>query len=123
MIDVAFLIDLSPRCRFRHFSENRSRRVCGLILGLGGWVSAMTNEGSLMWAGLAGVVPGSEVAVRFRGDAGWPTSSDEDEADWIAGAPPGADQDDAAPTTDSPQTGGAARWGYGQRWAKSHGRT
>ena len=89
MIDVAFLIDLSPRCRFRHFSENRSRRVCGLIRGLDGWVSAMPDEGSLMWAGLAGVVPGSEVAVRFRGDAGWPTSSDEDEADWLAGAPPG----------------------------------
>ncbi|WP_029539666.1 MULTISPECIES: TnsA-like heteromeric transposase endonuclease subunit [unclassified Rhodococcus (in: high G+C Gram-positive bacteria)] len=70
MIDVAFLIDLSPRCRFRHCSENRSRRVCSLILGLGGWVSAMTDDGSLMWAGLAGVVPGSEVAVRFRGDDG-----------------------------------------------------
>ncbi|RYE37843.1 MAG: hypothetical protein EOP24_48305, partial [Hyphomicrobiales bacterium] len=42
-----------------------------------------------MWAGLAGVAPGSEVAVRFRGDSGWLISSDEDEADWLASAPPG----------------------------------
>ncbi|WP_197487844.1 hypothetical protein [Rhodococcus sp. LB1] len=48
----------------------------------------MPDEGSLMWAGLAGVAPGSEVAVRFRGDSGWLISSDEDEADWLAGAPP-----------------------------------
>jgi hypothetical protein len=70
MIDVAFLIDLSPTCRLRHVAENLRRRVCVLI-GCGrGWVAAMTDEGAPVWAGMAGVVAESEVAVRFRGGDG-----------------------------------------------------